>query len=47
MGSASVREHSADFSDCLHVALARRAPTLLWTFDRKAGRIDGAQLLGR
>jgi predicted nucleic-acid-binding protein len=37
----------ADFSDCLHVALAEAAGHRpLWTFDRKAARVDGAQLLG-
>jgi predicted nucleic-acid-binding protein len=38
---------AADFSDCLHVALAEAAGHRpLWTFDRKAARIDGAQWLG-
>ena len=40
------KEGSADFADCLHVALvgdAERGPLL--TFDRKASRMDGACLL--
>lgn len=37
---------TADFSDCLHVALADAAGHRpLWTFDRKAGKVAGAQLL--
>ena len=35
----------ADFSDCLHVALALRAGERpLWAFDKAAARIDGARL---
>jgi predicted nucleic-acid-binding protein len=42
------REGSADFSDCVHIALAAQARELpLWTFDRRAGKVDGAQILGR
>lgn len=42
------RESSADFADCVHIALAAQARELpLWTFDRRAGRVDGAQILGR
>lgn len=38
---------SAEFSDCLHVALARAAGHLpLWTFDRAAAKVDGARSLG-
>lgn len=34
--------------DCVHVALAAQAGEQpLWTFDRRAARIPGAQLLGR
>ena len=37
---------SADFTDCLHAALAQQAGELpLWTFDRAAARVDGAKLL--
>lgn len=37
---------AADFSDCLHVALAQRAnQSPLWTFDKAAARLDGAKLL--
>lgn len=37
---------SADFSDCLHVALASRAGELpLWTFDQAASKVEGARLL--
>ena len=39
-------EGSADFSDCLHVALARAADEHpLWTFDKAASKVDGAKLL--
>ena len=37
---------SADFSDCLHVALATLANEQpLWTFDRAAAKLEGARLL--
>lgn len=37
---------AADFADCVHVALALQAgETPLWTFDRKASKVPGAQLL--
>jgi predicted nucleic-acid-binding protein len=40
------RKGSADFADCLHVALATQADEQpLWTFDRGAARLNGAQLL--
>jgi len=36
----------ADFADCLHVALALMAGERpLWTFDKAAARVDGAELL--
>jgi predicted nucleic-acid-binding protein len=36
----------ADYSDCLHVALARAAgEEPLWTFDKAAAKLDGARLL--
>lgn len=36
----------ADYSDCVHVALAARAGHApLWTFDKAAARLDGAMLL--
>lgn len=42
------RQGSADFADCLHVALAAQAGELpLWTFDKRAARIDGARGIGR
>jgi len=42
------REGSADFADCLHVALAAQAGELpLWTFDKRAARINGARAIGR
>ncbi len=42
------REGSADFADCLHVALAAQAGELpLWTFDKRAAKINGAQAIGR
>ena len=38
------RTGSADFADCLHIALAAQAGELpLWTFDKRAARIGGAQ----
>ena len=37
---------SADFSDCLHVALASAAGQQpLWTFDKAASKVAGARLL--
>jgi predicted nucleic-acid-binding protein len=37
---------SADFSDCVHVALADQAgEPPLWTFDRPASKLKGAKLL--
>ena len=42
------RTGTADFADCLHVALAAQAgEPPLWTFDKSASRIAGAQLLRR
>ncbi len=42
------REGSADFADCLHIALAARAGELpLWTFDRRAAKVNGAQWIAR
>lgn len=36
----------ADFSDCVHVALAHAAgESPLWTFDRAASKLDGAKAL--
>jgi predicted nucleic-acid-binding protein len=40
------KNHSADFADCVHIALsqvARESP--LWTFDKAAGKVLGAKLL--
>jgi predicted nucleic-acid-binding protein len=40
------REGSADFADCLHIALASEAGARsLWTFDKGAAKVIGAQLL--
>jgi len=37
---------TADFADCMHVALAHLAGEgPLWTFDRVAAKVDGAKLL--
>lgn len=37
---------SADYSDCLHAALATAANSgPLWTFDKAASKVDGARLL--
>ena len=42
------RKGSADFADCLHVALANQAgEPPLWTFDKRAAKISGAQLLAK
>lgn len=42
------RDGSADFADCLHVALAAQAGELpLWTFDKRAAKVPGAQAMGR
>lgn len=39
------RDGSADFAGCLLIALAAQAGELpLWTFDRRAAKVDGAQL---
>jgi predicted nucleic-acid-binding protein len=43
---ALYKKSSADFSDCVHIALAHMAgESPLWTFDRAAAKIDGAKLL--
>ena len=40
------RKGSADFADCLHVSLAAQAGEQpLWTFDKGAAKVSGAQLL--
>lgn len=40
------REGAADFADCLHIALATGAGEVpLWTFDKSAAKVIGAQLL--
>jgi predicted nucleic-acid-binding protein len=40
------REGTADFADCLHIALATEiGEQPLWTFDRGAAKVVGAQLL--
>ena len=42
------REGTAEFADCVHVALASQAGEQpLWTFDKRAARIPGATLLTR
>jgi len=42
------REGSADFADCLHIALVAQAGEVpLWTFDKGAAKVAGAQLIGR
>lgn len=42
------REASADFADCLHVALAAQAGEMpLWTFDKRAARLHGAEAVVR
>jgi predicted nucleic-acid-binding protein len=40
------RDASADFSDCIHIALVAQAGEApLWTFDKKAAKVSGAQAL--
>ena len=40
------REGSADFADCVHIALASEAGEQpLWTFDKRAAKVAGARLL--
>jgi predicted nucleic-acid-binding protein len=42
------RNKSADFADCVHIALAAQAGEQpLWTFDKAAAKIPGAQILQR
>lgn len=42
------RKGSADFADCLHVALATQAGEQpLWTFDKDASKVSGARLLAK
>ncbi len=39
------RKGSADYSDCVHAALAARAGEQpLWTFDKAASKVDGVSL---
>ena len=40
------KKGSADFADCVHIAVASQAGEQpLWTFDKKAAKVIGAQLL--
>ena len=42
------KKSGADFSDCVHIALAHIADASpLWTFDRSASKVDGAKLLAQ
>ena len=42
------RKGPADFADCLHISLVAQAGELpLWTFDKGAAKISGAQSIGR
>lgn len=42
------RKGPAGFADCLHIALAAQAGELpLWTFDKRAAKVNGAQSIGR
>lgn len=42
------RNGPADFADCLHIALAAQAgESPLWTFDKRAAKLGGAQTVGR
>jgi len=40
------QEHNVDFADCLHIATAfNEVATPFFTFDRKASKLHGAELL--
>lgn len=40
------RAGSADFADCLHIALATQAGEQpLWTFDKGAAKVNGVQMI--
>jgi len=42
------RNGAADFADCLRIALVAQAgESPLWTFDKRAAKVSGAQLLAR
>ena len=42
------RSKAADFADCVHIALAAQAGEQpLWTFDKAAAKVPGAQILLR
>jgi predicted nucleic-acid-binding protein len=42
------RGKTADFADCVHIALSAQAGEQpLWTFDKNAAKVLGAQLLSR
>lgn len=42
------RNGTADFANCLHIALAAQAgESPLWTFDKRAAKVGGAQMVGR
>jgi predicted nucleic-acid-binding protein len=42
------RGRTVDFADCVHIALAAQAGEQpLWTFDKNAAKVMGAQLLSR
>ena len=42
------RESAADFADCLHIALVVQAGQQpMWTFDKRAAKIVGAQSMSR
>jgi predicted nucleic-acid-binding protein len=42
------RNGLADFADCLHIALAAQAgEEPLWTFDKRAAKLGGAQQMAR
>lgn len=43
---AQYKKKSADFADCMHIALAHVAgQSPLWTFDRAASKVHGAKML--
>ena len=43
---ALYKKSTADYSDCMHIALAHVAgESPLWTFDHAASKIDGVKLL--
>jgi predicted nucleic-acid-binding protein len=46
VGLELFRQNNADFADCIHIALVDAAGhSPLWSFDKRASKIQGAKLL--